>query len=470
MDDLRLLERRLAREQSARRQAEALIEEKSREIYHANQQLEQFNAELEERIEEATDDIRSKNLLLTRRIQELNALHSVAMALASELRIDRLLDRIMRVSKEVMHAEAGSILLLDEASQDLSFFVVSGSESDTLKPLTVKLGQGIAGHVAETGESLRVRDAYDDPRFDASFDEKTGFRTRSLLAAPILSKGEVIGVLEVINKLEHAEFDEYDLELFQSLASSIGVALENARLFEQTKAMADDLREALEQERRLSIEKEKMGAYIPKHVVDEISRNREKKLALGGKTVRATVMFSDLKGFTTMAEKMPAQRLVDLLNVYMTAMTEIIESEHGTIDKFLGDGIMATFTSSEGQDEGAAMAIRAGIRMQTRLSELREQWRTSHPEACEMEMRVGINTGEMVAGNIGSETRMEFTVIGDNVNVAARIESASRPGQVWVSESTYLDARGEFEATRLEPIQVKNRSQPVQTYAMALSD
>ena len=468
MDDLKLFERRLAREKSARTQAEELIERKSREIYHANQQLERFNAHLSERIAEATADIRSKNQLLTRRVEELDALHSVAMALTSEHRIAGLLERIMEVSKDVMHAEAGSILLLDEASQDLSFFVVSGSGSDTLKSLTVKLGQGIAGHVAQTSESIRVCDAYDDPHFDASFDERTGFRTRALLATPILNKGEVIGVLEVMNKVEHAEFDEHDLELFESLASSVGVALENARLFEQTMAMAEDLREALKKERRLSIEKEKMGAYIPKHVVDEISRNREKKLALGGKIVRATVLFSDIKGFTKMAETMQAERPIDLLNIYMTAMTEIIESEHGTIDKYLGDGIMATFTSLEEHDMDAARAIRAGIRMQTRLAELREQWRTTHREACNMEMRVGINTGEMVAGNIGSETRMEFTVIGDNVNVASRIEANSRPGQVWVSESTYFDAKDEFEATRMDPIHVKNRSQPVQTYAIKI--
>lgn len=468
MNDPKLLERRLAREKSAREQAEKLIEQKSREIYHANQELERFNVELEERIAEATADIHSKNLLLTRRVRELDALHSVAMALTSELRIAGLLERIMLVSKDVMHAEAGSILLLDKASQDLSFYVVSGSGSDSLKPLTVKPGQGIAGHVVQTRESICVRDAYDDPRFDASFDERIGFQTKSLLATPILNKGEVIGVLEVINKIGQAEFDEHDVDLFQSLASSTGVALENAGLFEQTVAMADDLREALEKERRLSIEKEKMGAYVPKHVVDEISRNREKKLALGGKIVRATVLFSDIKGFTKMAETMQAQRLIDLLNIYMTAMTEIIESEHGTIDKFLGDGIMATFTSLEGHDRGAARAIRAGIRMQTRLTELCEQWKTTHREACNMEMRIGMNTGEMVAGNIGSETRMEFTVIGDNVNVAARIEAASCPGQVWVSESTYLDAKDEFEAQRMDPIHVKNRSQPVQTYAIKI--
>jgi adenylate cyclase len=466
MDQLKLLERRLAREKSARAQAEELIEQKSREIYHANQELGRFNADLEERIDEATADVQSKNELLTRRVRELDALHNVAMALTSEIRIAGLLERIMHVSKDVMHAEAGSILLLDETKKSLNFFMVSGSGSGALKPLSVNVGSGIAGHVAQTGDSLRVRDVYEDPRFDPTFDERTGSRSKSMLATPILNKGEVVGVLQVINNVEHAEFDEHDLDLFKSLASSIGVALENAKLFEQTKAMADDLRDALEQERRLSIEKEKMGAYIPKHVVDEISRNREQKLALGGKMVRGTVLFSDLKGFTKMAENMEAQRLIGLLNLYMTAMTDIIESEQGTIDKFLGDGIMATFTVLDENDCAATRAIRVGIRMQSRLTELRGQWKSTHPEASNLEMRVGINTGDMVAGNIGSETRMEFTVIGDNVNVASRIEAACSPGQVWVSDSTYLDAHGEFEATRMEPIQVKNRTQPVQIYAI----
>ncbi len=431
MADLERLERRLKRERSARKQAEALIEQKSREIYHANQELERFNSELTERVSEATADIQSKNKQLARQVDELAALHSVAMALASELRLEGLLQRIMQVSKDVMHAEAGSVLLLDEASRDLSFYLVSGSDSAaSLKQMSVKLGQGIAGSVAGSGEAVRVRDAYEDPRFDASFDQQTGFRTRSLLAAPIRIKDTVVGVIEVINKIGHAEFDEQDLDLFRSFAGSVGVALENSRLFEQTNAMAEDLREALEKERRLSIEKEKMGAYIPKHVVDEISRNREQKLALGGRPVRATVMFSDLKGFTTLAESMRAERLVGLLNVYMTAMTEIIESQHGVIDKFIGDGIMATFTPLANHEPDAVRAVRAGVLMQRRLVELHEDWPVTYPDARSLKMRVGMNTGEMVAGNIGSQTRMEFTVIGDNVNVASRIESVGVPGEV----------------------------------------
>jgi class 3 adenylate cyclase len=257
--------------------------------------------------------------------------------------------------------------------------------------------------------------------------------------------------------------------LFLSFASQASVALDNARLYERTKAMAEDLRQALEQERRLTIEKEKMGAYIPKQLVDEISRNREQKLALGGKNVNLSILFSDIQGFTRLSENMASQQVISFLNTYMTAMTTIIEEEGGIIDKFIGDGIMAVFTPTSEDDNHALRAVRAGMRMQTRLYSLRQEWATSRPELEGMQIRVGVNTGEVVSGNIGSETRMDYTVVGDNVNVASRLESVSRAGEVCISESTYRDVEGLIAATKLEPVYVKNRVQPVHVYTVQVS-
>jgi adenylate cyclase len=472
MSDSELLKRRLDREKRARQQAEALIEQKSRELYEANQSLQQLTQHLEERVQEATAQIRDKNKLLERRVSELAAMNNVALALTSVRDIKELLAGILDKSKEVMHAEAGSVLLLDKAAGELRFEVAKGSSVSTraLKPMTVKLGQGISGYVAQTGQPVRVTDAYKDDRFDPSYDVHTGFKTRSMLAVPITLNGEIIGVLEVINKIGQESFDEHDLSLFQSFASSAGVALENARLFEQTKKMAEELREALEQERRLSIEKEKMGAYLPRHVVDEISRNREQKLALGGKIVTATVLFSDIQGFTRMSEALAPQQVVTVLNVYMTAMTGIIEANGGIVDKYIGDGIMAIFTPANDKDNHAMRAVQAAVQMQQKLKDLVLRWeRSTQTKSGMIHMRVGINTGEMVAGNVGSETRMEYTVIGDNVNVASRLESNCRPGMVFISESTFRMVEGQVKADRLEPIKVKNRMQPVQAYALRLS-
>ena len=426
-------------------------------------QLQELNEILGLRVTETTEDLK-------RRVRELTALTEASRAINSVMNTDRLLEQILELSREVMTAEASSLLVLEQETGKLQFVVARGTAGPALKSTTVDIGQGIAGWVAQTGEPLLIADAYQDDRFDPSYDQLTGFHTRSILTVPIVIKGEIEGVVQVINKVSAEVFDERDLRLFQSFASMASIALENARLFERTRQMADDLREALEAERRLSIEKEKMGAYVPKTAVDEIVRNREQKLALGGKLVRATILFSDVQGFTRLTERMTPQAVVSFLNEYMTAMTRVVEDGGGIVDKFIGDGIMAVFLPADGEDNHALRAVRAAVRMQQRLGELRTSWRSSRPELMGVEARIGINTGDVVSGNIGSQTRMDYTVVGDNVNLTARIEANARVGEVHVSESTYLEIEGHVVATRLDPIILKNRVQPVQIYSVAVPD
>ena len=315
-------------------------------------QLQELNEILGLRVTETTEDLK-------RRVRELTALTEASRAINSVMNTDRLLEQILELSREVMTAEASSLLVLEQETGKLQFVVARGTAGPALKSTTVDIGQGIAGWVAQTGEPLLIADAYQDPRFDPSYDQLTGFHTRSILTVPIVIKGEIEGVVQVINKVSAEVFDERDLRLFQSFASMASIALENARLFERTRRMADDLREALEAERRLSIEKEKMGAYVPKTAVDEIVRNREQKLALGGKLVRATILFSDLEGFTRLTETMAPQAVVSFLNEYMTAMTRVVEDGGGMVDKFIGDGIMAVFLPVDGEDNHA---LRGGAR------------------------------------------------------------------------------------------------------------
>jgi class 3 adenylate cyclase/DNA-binding response OmpR family regulator len=426
-------------------------------------QLQALNDLLGQRVTETSED-------LERRVRELTALTEASTAINSVMNTERLLEQILELSRDVMTAEASSLLVLDKDTGKLQFVVARGAAEHALKATTVDLGQGIAGWVAQTGEPLLIADAYEDPRFDPSYDQRTGFRTRSLLTVPIVIKGEIAGVVQVMNKVSTAVFDDRDLRLFQSFASMASIALENARLFEQTRRMADDLRKALEAERRLAIEKAKMGAYVPRQAVDEIVRNREQQLALGGKLVRATILFSDIQGFSRLTERMAPEAVVSFLNEYMTAMTRIVEDGGGIIDKFIGDGIMAVFLPGDAEDNHALRAVRAGMRMQQRLRELRAGWRVDRPELAQIQARIGINTGEVVSGNIGSQTRMDYTVVGDNVNLTARIEANARVDEVHLSEATYAEVAKHVTATRLAPITVKNRMQPVQVYAVAVPE
>ncbi|HUE96500.1 MAG TPA: adenylate/guanylate cyclase domain-containing protein [Longimicrobiaceae bacterium] len=432
----------------------------------AHREVLTLSEKLEVRVQEATSEVYTTNEQLRRHLRELTGMIDVARSIISVLDLDPLLVGIMELSKEVMNAEASSLLIMDPEAGNLRFLVATGKAGEAMRGGTVELGRGIAGYVGKTGESLLIPDAYQDPRFDPSYDQRTGFRTRSILTVPLRTNEGVIGVVQVMNKIGGHAFDQHDLNLFESFASMAGISLQNARLFDQIRKMAEDLREALEKERWLSIEKEKMGAYLPRHVVDEISRNREQKLALGGKTVSTTVLFSDIVGFTKLSEELEPQEVVGFLNEYMTAMANAVDSGGGIVDKFIGDGLMAIFLPQGEGDNHALRAVGVGLRMHRDLAGLREAWKASRPGFGNLQIRIGINTGEVVAGNIGSETRMDYTVIGDNVNLASRIESTGRAGEVHVSEAVYEAVKDRVEATILGSISVKNRVQPVEVYVI----
>jgi len=407
-------------------------------------------------------ELENQNSQLALQLDEMEAMTHVSLAMSSISPVDQVLNLIVDNAKKVVHADASSLMLLNHDTQQLHFHVTKGRAAEVLQGQTVAIGTGISGTCAATGESILVEDAYADSRFAASYDQKTGFKTRTLLTVPMLSKGKVIGVIQALNKTDNRLFTPYDLHLLESFSAQAAVTLENARLYDESLQLTDDLREALENERRLSIEKDKMGAFIPRTVVDAIARSREEVLALGGRTVNATILFSDIQGFTALAESLHPQNVITFLNEYMTAMTEIIQQEGGIIDKFLGDGIMAIFTADECKKH-ELRAARAALKMQARLRNVKEHW-SKDPATKTLMIRIGINTGEVVAGNVGSQTRMEYTVIGDNVNVAARIESACQPGSVLISQSTYEPIKQHIIATAREPIQVKNRQKPVHTY------
>jgi adenylate cyclase len=419
---------------------------------------------LNARIRRATRSIEQQRDQLVVKLDERKALSEVANAVSSVDNLDKVLDTILEKSREVVNAEASSILLVDKEKNDLYFHAVQGRVSNELKGTRIEMGQGLAGHVAESGITEVVADPYADPRFNQAVDTATGFVTNSILTTALVNKDQTIGVLQLVNRRKLDSFDDNDVALIESFAVQAGIAIENSRLYSDVKNYASELKQSLDNERALRVQKQKMGAYIPKEVVDQIARSREEKIALGGKVVRATILFSDIVGFTRLSERLEPEKVVDFLNLYMTSMSNIIEEEGGIVDKFIGDGIMAVFTDSE--TDQAMAAVQAGLRMQAAVERERESWGDIAEDLANIDIRIGINSGRVISGNVGSEQRMDYTVIGDNVNVAARIEQACNPGEVLISLSTYEDVKLRVNATEMEPIKVKNREQAVLTYSI----
>jgi adenylate cyclase len=188
------------------------------------------------------------------------------------------------------------------------------------------------------------------------------------------------------------------------------------------------------------------------------------EVAKGGQLRETTVLFSDIRGFTSMSESRDAQEIVEMLNEYFEQMVEIVFRYEGTLDKFVGDEIMALYGSPVTHEDDAVRAVRTALDM----LEVLEQWNRERSARGQVPVHIGIgiNSGEVVAGYLGSSKALEYTVIGDSVNVGARLCSAAQPGQILVSEDTERRLHNLFELRELPPMALKGKSKPLRIYSV----
>lgn len=216
--------------------------------------------------------------------------------------------------------------------------------------------------------------------------------------------------------------------------------------------------------------KRTLSHYLPEGVMHQVLQKPE-LLKLGGDKKTCTVLFSDLAGFTAMSEKMAPEDVVGLLNRYLTAMTHTIRDLEGTLDKYQGDAIMAIFGAPVDLENNALSACRTALAMQRRLAELRDQWTEQGLPA--ISQRIGISTGPMVIGNMGSDVLFDYTAIGDSVNLGARLESANKlyGTQILISDDTCQAARDHLVVRQVDLLRVYGRQEPVRVYELlALKD
>jgi adenylate cyclase len=206
--------------------------------------------------------------------------------------------------------------------------------------------------------------------------------------------------------------------------------------------------------------------YVSPEVVADIAENPE-ALQLGGQKRPLSLLFSDLAGFTTLSERMDPQDLLAHLNEYLSDMTQIVMDEQGTLDKYIGDAIMAFWNAPKDVSDHADRALRTAILMQRRMEELNARWRENDPDAETLVVRIGVNTGTVVVGNVGGRERFDYSAIGDAVNLAARLEPANKTYDtlVMASEFTLDHARREdYRVRELDLIAVKGKVEPVRVY------
>jgi adenylate cyclase len=217
---------------------------------------------------------------------------------------------------------------------------------------------------------------------------------------------------------------------------------------------------ASERSQKRAIERT-FGRYVSPPVVNEILEALDSKdIELGGRLQEATVAFADARGFTKLSEELEPDELVRVMNAYLSEVIEAVLSHGGMVNKFGGDSILAIWNAPTQCDDHALLATKAAVEAQRRI----EQLRRTDKGLPEISFGIGINTGTVVAGNMGSENRLEYSVIGDTVNVASKLTSAAGGGKIWIGAETYARIQQHATAEPLEPLAVKGRSDPIEVY------
>lgn len=294
--------------------------------------------------------------------------------------------------------------------------------------------------------ALLSQDAAADERF-AQAESVVEQGVRSTICAPLVTESGVHGALYADRLDPLAQFTRDDLELISAIAAQTAVAVETARAHERLA--------------REEVARANYARFMPDYVVRQLLEHPE-SFQLGGVNQTLTVLFADVRGFTRLAEHARPEQVVQLLNGYFSAMTEVIFAHGGTLDKYIGDGLMALFGAPTAAPDDAVNAVAAAVGMQRQIEGLNA--RLCAEGLPEISVGIGLHTGVATVGYIGSERRTEYTAIGDTVNLAARLEQNAAGGQILMSESVAEAAQHAHSLQRRQPLTDKNRTQPIQVY------
>ena len=348
----------------------------------------------------------------------------------------------------VIDADYGFLILTDDEKDKDFIPVVIKYKDDKVKiQKGIRASRTIINKVIQDKVALLTSNAMVDPRF-GSAESLVGQNIRSAMCVPLWRKDEIIGVIQLDSIRPDNQYTEDDLELLKTISCQMAMILEQASLNEKIRG-EELMRNRLER-------------FHSPQVIDMIIKSalESKDDLMEAKDREATILFTDIIGFTSLTENMQPREINTLLNQFFSRMTDIVFEHDGTLDKYIGDSLMAIFGAPIEKADDAERAVSAAIKMRRELLTMIEKAEGN----VKFGIRIGINTGHVVAGNIGSPKRMEYTVIGTPVNIASRLESLAQPNQIIIGEKTYQRVKGKFKIKEIGSREVKGASEPVKTY------
>jgi class 3 adenylate cyclase len=369
--------------------------------------------------------------------------------LSSKLALEHICEQVISLACLIEGVERGFVMLFDERGEVAKQTEVRYRDpaSSGSRPQII-LSTRVLELIRKERQPILIDDVSADERFSGSESLKIS-GLRSAMCAPLVGKEQLFGVLYVDNLEKASAFTQDELNVFALVAAQAGAAVDNAMAHEKIAQQ--------------SLQRSALERFLSPEVVEMVVANPD--IRLGGVNQEVTVMFADIRGFTTMSEAMEPARVVEILNEYFTRVTDVIFDNGGTLDKYIGDAVMAVFGAPISKGNDAAAAVNSAMQIQRLLIELnRDAAARNWPE---LRVGIGINTGYAIAGNIGSPRRLDYTVVGDAVNTAQRLMSNAAGGQILISESTAkkLGKTGKMiDLERLPELKVKGRSEAVPVF------
>jgi adenylate cyclase len=401
-----------------------------------------------EALPDSTDNRKRAVLDVAYKNKVFEILVQVAKTLISADDIEAVLQKVMDLVFEYLPVDRAFLLLEEGGVLKLRVSRLKSKQRVTGDG-SAPYSRTIVDMVVRQKVAVLTSDAQTDERFEAGMSIRMQ-QIRSAMCAPLWNRDSVIGVIHVDSPLHVGTFTEKDLDLLTALANFAAVAIERARLHER-----------VEEEKRI---RGRLERYHSPQVVEEIILDADSTGSFNkARTKTVTILFADLVGFTTWSEKMTAEQLAELLTKFFTLASEAVFSQDGTIDKFIGDAVMAFFGAPIDQPDHAVRAVAAALKIQQEMSAWNQE-RVSEGEQ-PVEVRIALNTGEAIVGEIGSERRVDYTVLGNAVNVAARMEEfVASAGDICIGPATYEAVKSRFRVAQMGRFALKGLSTNVPMY------
>jgi len=383
--------------------------------------------------EKETSQISLLNLAKSNKI--LYVLYLVTRKLLTTIHQDQLLQTILDLAFQVIDSDFGFIVLRDPKEGKVVPKVVKHKKEADAPAGELRLQQSILDKVIDEKLSLLTSDV-------------VAGKVHTSMCAPLWRKEEVIGMIQLESHYSSRAFTKPDLDLLTTICNQMAVVLEQANLMEKV--------------RREELMRSRLERFHSPEIVDLIisGESEDEGAMLSPKEKEVTILFVDIVNFTPLSERLSPKEVSQVLNRFFREMNDIIFAYRGTLDKYIGDAIMAIFGAPVEREDDSDRAINAALEMRRALFEMNK---TMEPDRI-FDIRIGINSGRVVAGNLGSPRRMDYTVIGDVVNTASRLENLAQPNQILIGEATYNAVKDAFHIQKVGKKTVKGKTRAVTVY------